>query len=84
MPERDLVTEGDEEDHAADLEKELEIVAAAVAVPAGGATRSSDTDWVVEVVLATAELPPELRAVLHELRAEALRLPAELRIRRRS
>jgi hypothetical protein len=85
MPERDLVTESDEEDHAADLEKELEIVAATVAVPGrAGATQSSDTDWVVEVVLTTAGLPPELRAVLHELRAQALRLPAELRIRRRS
>jgi hypothetical protein len=83
MPERDLVTESDEEDHAAELEKELEILAAAVVVPAGGATRSSDTDWVVELVLGSEGLPPALRALLRELGTSELRLPAALRIRRR-
>ena len=83
MPERDLVTEGDEEDHAADAEKELEILAARATGRPLDPARSSGTDWIVEVVLATEGLPPALRAALRELGAQELRLPAELRIRRR-
>ena len=40
MPERDLVTESDEEDHPADLEKELEIVSAGQAAARRGRRRA--------------------------------------------
>jgi predicted component of type VI protein secretion system len=83
MPERDLVTESDDDGHAADVEKELEIVAARATGRPLDLSQISGTDWVVEVVLATEGLPPELRAVLRERDAQELRLPAELRIRRR-
>jgi predicted component of type VI protein secretion system len=84
MPERDLVTESDDEDHFWDLEKELEIVSRVAPTTAGGPSRSAGTDFVVEVVLGSDGVPPALRAVLLELGAQELRLPAELRIRRRS
>jgi hypothetical protein len=83
MPERDLVTEGDDEDHFWDLEKELEIASGPARMTAGGPLRSASTDLVVEVVLGSEGLAPQLRAVLRELGAQEQRLPAELRIRRR-
>jgi predicted component of type VI protein secretion system len=82
MPERDLVTESDDEDHFWDLEKELEIVSGPVTTTARSPSRSAGTDFAVEVVLGGEDLPPALRAALRELGAQALRLPAELRIRR--
>ena len=83
MPERDLVTESDDDDPVVDAEKELEIVVGGSAGLAAAAPLASTTDWVVEVVLSGEELPPALRAVLRELDTEGLRLPAELRIRQR-
>jgi len=83
MRERDLVTESDEEDHSGELEKELEIVAVVATAAAGAASSGAGADVVVEVVLGGEGLPPALRAVLRELAGQELRLPAELRIRRR-
>jgi hypothetical protein len=83
MPERDLVTESDDEDDFWDLEKELEIASGRARMSAGAPSRSPGTDLVVEVVLASEGLPPELRAVLREMGTQDQRLPAELRIRRR-
>jgi hypothetical protein len=82
MPERDLVTESDDEDHFWDLEKELEIVSGQATTTAGSPSRSAGTGLAVEVVLGGEDLPLALRAALRELGAQALRLPAELRIRR--
>ena len=82
MPERDLVTESDDEDHFWDLEKELEIVSGQATTTAGSPSRSVGTGLAVEVVLGGEDLPPALRAALRELGGQALRLPAELRIRR--
>jgi pSer/pThr/pTyr-binding forkhead associated (FHA) protein len=84
MPERELVTESDDEDHDADVEKELESLAALATTPAGGPSGSAGTDFVVEVVLGSEGLPPVLHAALRELGVQELRLPAALRIRRRS
>ncbi len=80
-PERDLVLEADDEDAPADWEKELERTAeVATAVPLRAA---SDSDWVVEVAIATERLPAALRAVLRELDGDELRMAAELRLTRR-
>ena len=83
MPERDLVTESDDQD-LWDLEKELEIVSGQATTTAGSPSRSAGTGLAVEVVLGDEDLPPALRAALRKLGAQALHLPAELRIRRRS
>jgi hypothetical protein len=83
MPERDLVTESDDEDDFWDLEKELEVTSGTARLSAGRPSRSAGTDIVVEVVLGSEGLPAELRAVLREMRTREQRLPAELRIRRR-
>ena len=50
---------------------------------AGSPSPSAGAGLAVEVVLGGEELPPALRAALRELGAQALHLPAELRIRRR-
>jgi pSer/pThr/pTyr-binding forkhead associated (FHA) protein len=84
MPERDLVTESDEEDHPADVEKELEIVAALVGSAASGLAQGAGGNMVVELVLGGESLPAALRSLLRELGTQELRLPVELRIRRRS
>jgi len=63
---------------------ELEIAAVVLTTSVEAPSQSPSTDWIVEVVLSREGLPPALRAVLRELGEQELRLPAELRIRRRS
>jgi pSer/pThr/pTyr-binding forkhead associated (FHA) protein len=84
MPERDLVTESDDEDHGEELEKEPLVVAVVAAAQAGVVSSSAGTDLVIEVVLGSEGLPPALRTLQRELSTQELRLPVELRIRRRS
>ena len=84
IPERDLVVESDEEERPEELEKELEIVAElGTQPPREASSGAAASGWVVEVVLATEGLPKALRDALRELSAQELRLPAELRLRRR-
>ena len=83
MLEQDVLTATEEDSAPLDAEKELEIVAEASAVaPMVPEQRLAD-DWVVEVVVSVDELPAPLRAVLAKLGSDALRLPAELKMRRR-
>ena len=83
MLEQDVLTATEEDSAPLDAEKELEIVAEASAVaPLVPAQRLAD-DWVVEVVVSVDQLPAPLRAVLAKLGSDALRLPAELKMRRR-
>jgi hypothetical protein len=76
-----LLAEEEQEPLALDGEKELESIAEASMVASPGAALPAD--WVVEVVIAPEQLPPPLRAALRELGEEALRLPGEVRLRRR-
>jgi pSer/pThr/pTyr-binding forkhead associated (FHA) protein len=81
MPENDLVTAAEEEEG---WEKELE--SAAVVLPSAPAKGEAAVlrDYVVEVAIALDQLPPELRAAVGELSQQGeLRLPAQLRLRRR-
>jgi pSer/pThr/pTyr-binding forkhead associated (FHA) protein len=80
MLEQDVLLAAEEEALPLDGEKELEIVAEASMVASGEALPS---DWVVEVVIAPDQLPPQIREALRELGQDALRLPGELRLRRR-
>jgi len=84
-PERDLVLEADDEDAPADWEKQLERTAeVATPVPLAVPLRAAiDSEWVVEVAIATERLPAALRAVLRELDSDELRMAAELRLTRR-
>ena len=77
--------EADDEDAAADWEKELER-SAEVATPVSLAVplrAAIDSEWMVEVAIATERLPAALRAVLRELDSDELRMAAELRFTRR-
>ncbi len=85
IPERDLVTASDDEDELPlDLEKVLEVADEIVAAAPPAAVRPGAVEWVVEVALALETLPPALRQALREIGEDELRLPAELRLRRRS
>jgi pSer/pThr/pTyr-binding forkhead associated (FHA) protein len=82
MMEQDVLLTAEEEPlPLEDGEKELESVAEASMVASGVAELGPD--WVVEVVIAPEQLPPPLRAALRELGQDALRLPGELRLRKR-
>ncbi len=82
MMEQDVLSEGEEEAALRDGEKELESVAERSTAPPLAAPLPL-ADWVVEVVVAGAELPEPLRAALAEHGGSDLTLPAELRLRRR-
>jgi pSer/pThr/pTyr-binding forkhead associated (FHA) protein len=81
IPERDLIVDADEDD--GDLEKEplVEAERGTLRTRAGVAPALGE-EWVVEVVLRADGLPAELRGALAKLGSSALRVPAELRIRR--
>ena len=81
MPERDLVTEAEEEGGPADLEKPLEL--AAIPAAALHVLPGDETAWHFEITLASERLPAALRRALRELGEDELRLPAELRLVRR-
>jgi len=84
IPERDLVIETDAEDAGADWEKELERSGEPVSAARMAAREGTlEIDWKVEVAIATERLPAPLRRALEALREDELRLPAELRFRRR-
>jgi pSer/pThr/pTyr-binding forkhead associated (FHA) protein len=85
MVEQDLVTASDDDDAGVlDGEKELEIVAELTSAPVSGVPMGLEGAWLVEVAVATEQLPQELRDALAELDGDVLRLPAELVFRRRS
>jgi hypothetical protein len=83
MVEEDLVMTAGEELEPLDAEKELEIVAEAAAEAVLAAGPGAAGEWVVEVVIGADRLPRALAAALAELGRDELRLPAELRLRRR-
>jgi pSer/pThr/pTyr-binding forkhead associated (FHA) protein len=83
MMEQDLVMAGEEDLPPLDGEKELEIVAEAGTAQPLAAASGPTGDWVVELVVAAEQLPPPLAAALRMLGRDELRLPAELRLRRR-
>jgi hypothetical protein len=81
MMEEDLLLAAEEEEALPlDGEKELESVAEAGTAPSGAELAA---DWVVEVVIAPDQLPAPLRDALRELGEDALRLPGEVRLRKR-
>jgi pSer/pThr/pTyr-binding forkhead associated (FHA) protein len=80
MLEQDVLLAAEEDALPLDGEKELESIAEASMVVSG---TPLPPDWVVEVVIAPDQLPPELRAALRELGEDVLRLPGEVRVRRR-
>jgi pSer/pThr/pTyr-binding forkhead associated (FHA) protein len=81
MMEEDLLLAAEEEEALPlDGEKELESVAEAGTAPPGAELAA---DWVVEVVIAPDQLPAPLRDALRELGEDALRLPGEVRLRKR-
>jgi hypothetical protein len=82
MLEEDVLLASEEDAAPLDPEKELEIVAeTATATPLAAAAALAD--FRVELVIAAEELPAPLRAALAALGGE-LKLPAELRLRRRA
>jgi len=84
MAEQDLLLASEEEEPTPlDAEKELEIVAESGTVPPLAVVASFGDDWVVELAIRSETLPEPLRALLEKLGGETLRLPAELRMRRR-
>jgi pSer/pThr/pTyr-binding forkhead associated (FHA) protein len=80
MLEQDVLLAAEEEPLPLDGEKELEIVAEASMVVSGVPL---PPDFVVEVVIAPDQLPPQIRAALRELGEDVLRVPGELRVRKR-
>jgi pSer/pThr/pTyr-binding forkhead associated (FHA) protein len=82
MMEQDVLSEAEEDAALLDGEKELEIVAEVATAPPL-ATALPLEDWIVEVVVAADELPEPLRAALAKHGGAELKLPAELRVRRR-
>jgi hypothetical protein len=76
MLEQDLLVSAEEDEAPLDAEKELEAMLEVATGPA-----RVDPDWVVE--LALDQLPEPLRRALGEMAGGELRLPVELRIRRR-
>jgi pSer/pThr/pTyr-binding forkhead associated (FHA) protein len=80
MMEQDLLLAVEEEPLPLDGEKELESIAEASMVASG---TGLPADWVVEVVIAPEQLPPPLRAALREMGEDVLRLPGEVRLRKR-
>jgi len=83
MMEQDVLTATEEDSAPLDAEKELEIVAESGTAPPLVAAQLLADDWVVEVVVSVDQLPAPLRAMLAKLGGDALRLPGELRMRRR-
>jgi pSer/pThr/pTyr-binding forkhead associated (FHA) protein len=81
MPECDLVLEAEDESVPVDAEKELELAASLAPANAGADVAAS---WRFEIAIATERLPAALRRALAELGEDELRLPAELRLVRRS
>ena len=82
MMEQDVLTAAEEDGAPFDAEKELEIVAEASTAPPLTAQLLAD-DWIVEVVVSAEQLPKPLRTALAKLGGDELRLPAELKLRRR-
>jgi hypothetical protein len=83
MLEEDVLLASEEDAAPLDPEKELEIVAeTATAQPLAAAAALAD--FRVELVIPAEELPAPLRAALAALGGGELKLPAELRLRRRS
>ena len=82
MLEQDVLMAAEEDGAPLDGEKELEIVAEAGTAPPLAAQLLAD-DWIVEVVVSAEQLPKPLRTVLAKLGSDELRLPAELKLRRR-
>lgn len=83
MLEQDVLTASEEDGAPLDAEKEMEIVAEAGTAPPLAAAQLLADDWIVEVVVAVAQLPKPLQMALANLGSDALRLPAELKLRRR-
>jgi pSer/pThr/pTyr-binding forkhead associated (FHA) protein len=83
MMEQDVLTATEEDGAPLDVEKELEIVAEAGTAPPLAAAQLLADDWIVEVVVSAEQLPKPLRTVLAQLGGDELRLPAELKLRRR-
>ena len=80
MMENELLLAEEEPLPLEDGEKELESIAEASMVVSGAPLHP---DWVVEVVIAPEQLPPPLRAALREMGEDVLRLPGEVRLRKR-
>lgn len=83
MMEQDVLTASEEEGAPLDVEKALEIVAEAGTAPPLTVAQLLADDWIVEVVVAAEQLPKPLQTVLAKLGSDTLRLPAELKLRRR-